>query len=783
MSTNDIIQEYSCFLHPQEKGTSLKDTCPICEKPYEFPLVNHPRTINGKEVVKCLDRGFYGAVFKTKHPNRELYYAVKVIPVKTYTDPEEGYNKNFDEEMDLFIKLSEINLVAPYIDDSRETLLFGDENIPCFFVEMKYIRGPTLREVKQRGVENPRKIAQIATDLLDFIGELNSRNVYHNDLHDGNIKIMELSNTEKRGDVIDRSVKVYILDIGSAAEKPKSGPGHRSDLEWIASHIDTFLSKYVKNHTDIEQPIYRLCLQLKQIVDYCREKDPIRMPRAEDMKERIYASIRAGSNPYQMEEYLSTIVSHYNAKTLPPILVPFLFYEPEGEIWTKELMEPGTQLIVGMRGCGKTMLLRAFDWAARSYKKSNESFRTMLDRVTEDEYLGCFASCSLVVKIPRPKSYDEYYLPYLINRVFLSYVAEILRHFYHCSLQKIGELHFVALESLAEFVQEVCPWFIIPDRITDIYPFEKAIDVAFRNTPNDIDTFNPEDIFEKLALIIKRLNSIWENKRVFFLLDDVSTRNFPLEIVGELTSNLLKSGHNYCFKLSSETQTAQILAAGDSIARNGRDYRIFDFGKEVYRTVKRRRVSFVNEILRRRVELARDPIGRKPYKILGRKTIKSISEDIRNGVKDEVYWGIDALTAICVGDIGDILFLYETILSEVRNGEPETIDPKIQHAAIVNYSKTSIGSLIIREKEWELKHLINFAMASNRELIASEGVEGKNGKPRYREYGEIDIIVPSDELQEILNKIIILIDEGIFVFIGVAVLCQDMGNTLLSGER
>src|SRR5437870_3818219 len=121
--------EYSCFLHPQEKGDSLDERCPVCREPFGFPLEHHPERINGKVVERALSRGFYGAVFLARHPRTNTPYAIKVIPVATYAPKSDGgYEKDFLEEAKLHLELGGTGLVAELRDhssDTPETLAFG----------------------------------------------------------------------------------------------------------------------------------------------------------------------------------------------------------------------------------------------------------------------------------------------------------------------------------------------------------------------------------------------------------------------------------------------------------------------------------------------------------------------------------------------------------------------------------------------------------------------------------------------------------------------------------
>ena len=84
----------------------------------------------------------------------------------------------------------QIGPIAALQDWGEDLLRFGKYDIPCHWMEMDYVDGPTLADVIDKGTETPRRIAQIAWDLLDFIQALQQHKRFHNDLHSKNIKIV-----------------------------------------------------------------------------------------------------------------------------------------------------------------------------------------------------------------------------------------------------------------------------------------------------------------------------------------------------------------------------------------------------------------------------------------------------------------------------------------------------------------------------------------------------------------------------------------------------------------
>jgi len=109
------------------------------------------------------------------------------------------------------------------------------------------------------------------------------------------------------------------------------------------------------------------------------------------MKEMVREAYYYAQRPFDVPVLLPSISTHYNVRTLPPSFAPELLYDPSGR-WAGRLQGPGPQLLFGMRGCGKTILLRSLEWPARlrPRKTSGSALETPQDvaqRVTDERFL------------------------------------------------------------------------------------------------------------------------------------------------------------------------------------------------------------------------------------------------------------------------------------------------------------------------------------------------------------------------------------------------------------
>lgn len=766
------MQEYSCFLHPEEKGQSLEETCPQCGEQFDFPLKFPPQEINGKTVIEGYKRGFYGAIFVTQHPRIVTRkFAVKIIPKLTYDVLKRG-RIDFEQEVQLHSELSAIDLVAELEDKGEDDFVFHGHTIPCYLMEMEYVEGNTLADLIQGAQPlSPRLVGQIALDLLDFIGEFQQRGVFHNDLHGYNIKIKELSESEaRRRAPLQPSIIIKVLDLGSTADKSKSDPDkdRLGDVHWVAQHIFDLLKTYERSVKIIPPDDLRLTSQLRRVAELYAGRDPVRLPSVDDMRASIEAAYRFGFKPWIEPVRLESIEAHYNAQTLPAHFAPALLYDP-GNKWSKRLMRPGPQLLTGMRGCGKTILLRSLECGARAHKLEGESQEDVLERIQNDTFLGLFVSSSSLLEGPR-----QHPVGLLIHRLFLAFAREAIRDVHLCELNKLGSIDYNALEDFSDYVKSLIPWYEPPVIRSDAVSVEKAISRALQvqvEEPEKIPYLNPRNAFDALTKVVRPLVDIWENKKLLFLLDDVSTRYLQLDNVKQLMSELSIQSPDFGIVITTERQTLEVTTPGGGIAREGRDYNVFDLGEDVLAMLRGKRgYEFVENILKQRIAITNAVVDLPPSEVLKRQSLTEIAREIHRrpekpSDKSErikmppIYWGLDALVGMCVGDIGDILQIYSRMLARA-NSESFTIDPSIQDSVITTFADDKL-LMLAGHDPWLYSHAVAFAQASYNQLR-------KSSPERLRQYAEIFIRIDPEQAKDkdIFNKIIRLVDEGVFVFTG-----------------
>ncbi len=724
---------YCCFLCPSEDFTdkSLNDLCPKCKKPYGFPISHPPEKIREYSVVQHCDRGFYSATYLCHRGKLRKPWILKVIPVEIY----KYFKKNFEDECETHSQVAEGTEHIVKIDDYFDAQIeIGDENIYCHVAVLEHVKGTALDEfLKTDANINSRSIAQIWIYLFRIWREFKNKLKHHNDLHKRNIIVEHLSFDARRAEAIDDSIRTVAIDLGSVADQSKSNACEQrlGDQHWLSQHLQCMVEILRKKqcNLDIANDLdIRLVESLEWIVSIMlpaahsgrlpTDDQIMRIVRDEFFRNNSYSKWK---EPFRLE----SMDDHYNAYTLGTWYIPNLLVDPDNS-WIREISKAGPLLITGMRGCGKTMLLGAIDFHARAFIRESESENDALQRIKEDNYVGLLTSCMQLLL--KPKSTTNIFA---FERLFCSYCIQAIRAVRHLSELDPSNIVPRYHDYLSE-VLEINLGIPLSEAFTTDYDLERyllKLIVSFRNSviENELLT-SPPIAFESLATAICKCTKHWANSKIFFLLDDASTRYLEEEVIMELFSGLIFQNSKCAFKITTEAQTLELglYSPGHiEIAREGRDFEIFDLGAEAYKMTKSHKTNgklFIERILEQRAKYYPTHPNISPREILGDCTLESIAQKIANTSassreRKSVYFGISALSALCVGDIGDVIMLYEMILRKAI-GKPYPILAEIQSECYQDFCSRRLYHL--NQRNTKLKNwAIAYAEAAYELLIKS----------------------------------------------------------------
>lgn len=776
---------YCCFhcQNPTSSPTTIADRCE-CGKPFNYILEHAPDTVEQYEIVQSISRGFYGATYVALKGRRKIKRALKLIPKSFY----EGHPEKFQQEVDNHFSAAES---AEYIVKITEepfetTAVFGTEKIECYGIEMDYIDGFVLSQIYDKSIELTSEMAvQISSDLLNLLRELHQRGLNHNDLHAGNIIVAELSPSAFRADAVDKEIKAVAIDLGSADSQRRESPKYLSDVQWVSEHMLAFSRILAAENTTKSDLRARLAHSLRYLA---LELSAPQINQAEqhhqDLVDRIreaYSNARkryhsAWSSPLQ----LSSLSQHRNAQTLESWHVPKLMVDPEQK-WLAELNSGGPVIITGMRGCGKTMLLRSLELHARivATKESCANEQERKEALFGDGYIGIYASARHLGSNARTKNKTgnrTNRVAQFFARLFLVYASRICDALSHLNEDFPGTVDVEAAYSIAG---------TIFGQIGRDNPIEKSSSLDELQTQLLLDaelwsadetspqlTAEPWQAFILLAKNVQGVLSGVKEPQIAFLLDDVSTRYLDHDEIELVVSTLLVQDPACSFKITSETQTFFLSIkspAQINLASGERDYLPFDLGSKVLEQLKYRKSGelFLENILSRRMQaIGGDQAELSPKQILGDSSLITIANKIcdastRSEPAEGIYSGFSALRGVCIGDLGTTIALFQEIMNTVRS-DKLPVSAKDQHKVYQAFCSNQLFQLNTRDQrlksDFSLKKIaLDFAESSHQELIESS----RNERDRLRQITSMNVTLEEGNLEQ-TEKLLQLVDAGVF---------------------
>lgn len=767
--------KYCCFNCPKKdySDKELTDACPECGKSYGFPLDFMPKEIGNYKLEKSIDRGFYGstyiAVSKERLPKKRV---LKVIPQRIYS----LFNKNFDNECREHSELVNEHIVEIH-DYFDEDVSFGGTIIPCHICVLDYVPGRSLRDEIEADISIER-LTQIVIDLLEILEVLKNNSKSHNDLHTGNILVSNLQQGTKRIDQIDNAIKLIVIDLNSASDKTQSSETRLGDINWIGGHIQMLVKKFIEKKESKKEELTdkenRILTHFENYGKLLSQKVVhTRLPRFDDLIHDIKSTYRHVVEPWNESFSLKSFDYAYNAQSLKPNYVPALFVDPEGQFF-EQSTKPGPLIIYGMRGCGKTLLLLGLTFYSRISSENTDEYAKegnsgILKRIKEDEFIGLYINANKLLDVVGKKD-DKIYKP--LERIYLRFSLETLRVLR--TLKKIDDS--VVLDLYYEFIVNELNAKVNNIEIGNINSDKELEDVLIKKI-NLLEQGAGDDItisisapvlFESLSSTITECSSILRNHKIFYLLDDVSTRYLNEENIIQIISTFIFQSPKCAFKITTEAQTLNALLfspGNQEKIRIDRDLQTFDLGNLVNEQIRNNK-NFVTDILEKRNKLlSKDsqPLP-KPIKLLSDISLQDIAKNItqtgsNKKRKKQFYHGITMLSKVCVGDIGDIIHIYNLMLEEYKKNHQLPLKEDTQNEV---YQKISANKLfdLDRNKSNLKDFALTFAKASYKLLMESKA------STRLRQYNSIYVKVTSGDRDFQINKLKSLVDAGIFIYDG-----------------
>lgn len=755
-------------------GVTPNGTCTECGSPVISKLDGHVSAIGPYGDLKFVMRSAAYALYEASFGRLQNRVWLKIAPRHLWS----SLGRDFVAESVTHADVSQqTELVARMVDIFERPVGFEFGSVDCDIAVIDHIAGRLVTD--EATTLAPRTIAQAALDLLAVARVLRRRKLTAS--HRGErLLVLHQLREFRRQEAVDDTVRCVLLSLGQLqAEEYEEAvcASERGEVKWIAERVLAAAGRVIAQ-PDIKQDLdYRLALALHEWAEL--RHDSTEMVTADSAIDEVQSAVEQASSPWRGPLVLRRFNDAYNAQTLAPWFVPLLLVDPEGR-WLARLATGGPMVITGMRGCGKTMLLRALQLHARAAIRhvDNEHLADAIQRVRSDNYVGLYVSCTRLLDASGvPKSEG----PTLYGRLFVAYALEAvraLRHLEDLDPDDVVPTYYRALGRAVADNVEGGDHFATS---SSVFHLERELLSSLSASTRDSKALtlrgNPAQAFGALASVLLRLSALWDGARVFFLLDDLSTRYLTPETASELLSQLLFQSDRCAFKITTERQTLEFGFYSPGLierARLGRDYELFDLGNEVYERMRDRRSGrdFLEGILAQRARYFPLHPRIAPRDVLGDEHLEEIARSIaesagRRGPKTSraAYHGLSALAAVCVGDIGDVISIYDLMLSRSSRRTEYPIPASTQAECFQEFCGRRLYDLARRDPR--LKDIaLAFAQASHTLLVRSarDVVEGR--ERRLRQYLRVHVSLSADDSGEHAETLRKLVDAGVFILAG-----------------
>ena len=737
------------------------------------------------ELVHYCGAGRVGYVYRARLRNfPTVEYAVKLIP-----DPE----PDWDKEITKVAVLSQVPNVVHFHTLGSELITHGENRAQVLYTVWEYIDGENLKDYLKTHPKNPISFySALITTILRVLHNCHELKVpRHGDLHAGNILI-----GRAKGLVDDKLrpvAPIYVADFGYGTTGGRPQPSDDYvGLRTIANLIIKHLDRSSANMTDRQMlsginEVLNKVLQEKSFADRVPALEILRA--LQDIEQnaglRIASTGETGGvggsgegttdgsgrmtvGQFQVAEMLG---DHWDLwKSLFVQSVP-----ARSRILERDI----TTLVTGPRGCGKTMLFRRLSERLMiecgPLKGAKWSTEFVGLYVNANDFADAFSRFS-----DKPSSEEA---ARLYAYLHLSILADALAvESIHCRKHK-RQSQPALLAALEHWLGGTAPSKPLVSFESPLERYRAVLELHKQKFTRSSSVDFPGVLeFAQHTFLMQLIGALrgacpWFGQRsVFVFIDDYTTPRVSASMQRVLNRALFQRTSEFVIKIATEAATT--FVAEDStgkVLQDGDDYKLIDMGEESLFMSEEERLSFLNEVFKRRLEKdARIPSGMRSLpallgnlglsktafaRILRAERVNRLDSEhefrLRGAAKRKaLYHGADVFACLWSGDTRLMIQLVQDLVDDWPLSQQLPIAAELQDRAFRNRGGNWLDvqgrnqptdsrrfeELAATDREFSLtggsfgshlKAIVEaFAAAARLELIGPVYEEKKNGKIR-----------------------------------------------------
>lgn len=776
MSTKD----FGCF-YCSGKATIPTGLCPDCAEPIDISERLKGLKIAEYEVLDILGRGFNGwTVLAEDHYQR---FAIKILPKRrskdgVFKEPKALADCSPHPNIARFVRFIDLDLSLDGKIVPVSCLVF--EHVPDARPLAKIIEDASVKLCKGDVVAILRGIAK-------GLERMHSRNLWHDDLHDDNILVRAVQSDEDH----PGRYEAKLIDFGSATPRDESSQekGQRSDYAYLSKHIYGLVRRFeFGNQAELTPTDRTFAARLRRLAHRLADSDVSRRSLSpQDISKEVssaYDECSIGHNYSSFEDMkkhlrvaLTEPLENTNALYLAPQDIALLFRDELG--WAQRLHRSEPVMVVGPRGCGKTMLLRylSIGSCARPTKLSEtpEDVRSRLERMRHIGFLinvgqlrtPFLRSAYKELERCHADIAEEFCREYLN----LSFAYEVVRSLLWLDTERIlplttddkellvallgnlfpnqGDIHHESLHSFAETIDR---------RVMLLSNFRTEADY-------EPTQFARDDVLHRFGQTLRRMT--WaQNKEVWLLLDDYSVTVIPELAQKAYNPVIFFPSTELRIKVSSEGEGPNVTDTLKRKYREGREVSKVNLGEVYFQSGEDAGRQFFESILDARFrETAKGSVG-DLKSLLGEHSSAGssfgtyINSLARPG--DARFYGFGVICQLCSGDVSFIIELLHSLTQGRWDSEAKQISAAEQDTVVKRFAQRQLSEL--RNVADYGMRLHNFANCMGDMikgyLINSKGKSQADERLRIEIEGAGDMGPEAQRMHEALLRYSVLISGG-----------------------
>lgn len=751
-------KEFGCFFC-DGKFAKYDGNCPKCGKPINISSELLKSKIEEYSVSQILGRGFYGWTAKVEDDYQE--FAMKIIPrFRLPQGPME------DKEARALVKCSAHRNIARFIRQlSTKITLFGkDIDAICLVFDFIENALPLSKFIADNSLKlTIADVVDILTGIASGLARMHSKKLWHDDLHDDNILVRTIEPDEN----LSERYEAKLIDFGSVKpfihDQPETGD--RCDYLYLSKHIFGIVSRFEYGSRYSLSPVDRTFVsQLRDLAHRLSDQNVSRRnltPRdVFDETRDILGKTVSGNDFLSFDEMkekekisFTEPLANTNAITLAPQDIALLFRDSLG--WQDRIEKSEPVLIVGPRGCGKTMLLRFLSISSQVRPLKNENTKKdVASRLNNAKYIGFLVSCGRLRTPFLRSSYSklENKYPELAHdfcREFINshFLYEISRTFAWLHAEGLADVSFDDLNQLNAKVRNLIGTmnreYHNGQKLSALIELigRRIVELSNLSSPSEYHPTNlcRDDVLVSLAQAVKSLS--WSrSKEIWFLLDDYSLTVLPESAIISYNPVIFRLSSEVKIKISSEGD-GPVFA--DSLGRKykeGRELTRINIGEIYFQNSEKDCLEFLEQILRARFEETKKGTLDDLKIMLGKHESdtnfgKYICEQDKPG--NTRFYGFSLLCRLCSGDVSYIIELMHLLSKgkwdqiKLKPYEQDTITKRFAQRQLADLRSISVYGPILHEFAECLGNLLKQYLLESKEKQTSDErlrieIEGNN---------------------------------------------------------